>query len=336
MKRILAILISLTLLFFCGCEESEPEAIITPELTVYYLDVGQADCSLITVDGKNMLIDGGNAEDAPYIIEFLEKKGVTTLDVVVATHGHEDHIGGLGTIIDHFRVGTVYCSVDTYPSVAFSEFLDAVNRQSEITLCKRGMSWTLGSAEILVLWPDGPEKENANNTSIVLNMTYGETSFLFTGDVEKDAEAQFSDEKLKCDVLKVAHHGSDTSTSYRFLREAQPKYAVISCGLNNIYGHPHSETLSILEQADVKVLRTDILGTVKIISDGTGIFVINEQSVTAEVPATHSYYVGNVKTKKFHSPQCPNLPYAKNSVSFESSEEARNHGYSPCKNCNPK
>jgi competence protein ComEC len=282
-----------------------------------------------------MLIDGGNASDAPSIIKFLESKGVNTLDVVVATHGHEDHIGGLGTIIDHFKVGTVYCSVDTYPSVTFSEFLDAVNRQCELTLCTRGMSWKLGSAEISVLWPDAPDKENPNNTSIVLNMAYGKTSFLFTGDVEKDAETQFSDEKLKCDVLKVAHHGSVTSTSYRFLREAQPKYAVISAGANNIYGHPHKETLSILEQADIEVLRTDLMGTVEIVSDGESIYVVNDLTITPEATASLTHYIGNAKTKKFHSPHCANLPIAKNSVSFKTYKEATDNGYSPCKNCNP-
>ncbi len=333
MRKFFAFLLLITLLCCCSCAKQEAPTSDQQGLTVYFIDVGQADCTLISVDGKNMLIDGGNISDGVNIINFLEDKSITTLDVVVATHAHEDHIGGLSAVIDSFNVGTVYSPVDSYSSTQFSEFLDAANRQCGITLCKKDMSWQLGGASFNVLWPSEPEKQHANNSSIVLKMTYGDISFLFTGDVEKDAESQFADESIKADVLKVAHHGSNTSTSYLFLRNAQPQLAVISCGINNSYNHPHSETLEILAQADAQIMRTDQSGTITVTSDGKTFTVNGEtfRKIATPIPA----YIGNLKSKVFHLESCKSLPKAENMKLFSSRQDAVDQGYRPCQNCNP-
>ncbi len=332
MKKLIAII--LTLLLLCGCSQEEKQETPVPqsELEVYFLDVGQADSIFIRVGDKNMLIDGGNVGDGKSIISFLHSKDVTKIDTVVATHAHEDHIGGLSTVIDHFAVSTVYTPTDKYDSVAFNEFLDAADRQCGITLCEKGMSWQLNDAHFTVLWPENPESQHTNNTSIVLKMTFGKISFLFTGDVEKDAEALFTSPEIKSDILKVAHHGSDTSTGYLFLRDASPDIAVISCGTGNSYGHPHDETLNILQQADVTVLRTDLMGTILITSDGETYKIETEESL---LPTPVLYYIGNKNSLKFHLPTCNSLPSQKNAVILSTRKDAIDKGYTPCQGCKP-
>lgn len=342
LKKFIAILISLILIISCGCFPLESQ-MEKDNLYVYFIDVGQADCALISLNGKNMLIDGGNADDGPSIISFISRLGISTIDTVVATHPHEDHIGGLSTIIDAFNVNTVYSPVDFYNSVYFRELEDAANRQCGITLCEKGFSWKLDSADVSVLWASDDE-ENTNNTSIVLKLIYKNVSFLFTGDIESDGEANILKDTpdLDANVLKVAHHGSSTSTSYYFLRSAMPQLAVISCGKDNSYGHPHKETVEKLNQADVKSVRTDEEGTVTVVSDGTQFYFYTENSNSVEyfdylnpTPVAVSHYIGNKKSKKFHLPSCSGLPNEKNSIKLFSREQALAEGYSPCGTCNP-
>ena len=167
---------------------------------------------------------------------------------------------------------------------------------------------------------------DTNDTSLVLRIDYGATSFLLTGDMEADAERDLvnSGANLKVDVLQVGHHGSSTSTSYVFLNAVLPEMGIISCGVNNKYGHPHEETLSILRDAGVNVYRTDLLGTITIGSDG--------QNYTVGSTAQQAY-IGNVNSKKFHLPTCPNLPAEKNQILFSSYDEAVAAGYTPCSTC---
>ena len=183
-----------------------------------------------------------------------------------------------------------------------------------------------------------------NNTSLVLRIDYGSTSFLLTGDMEKTAETDLvnSGANLKADVLQVGHHGSSTSTGYLFLNVVLPEMGVISCGTGNKYGHPHEETLSILRDAKVDVYRTDLQGTITIGSDGQNFTVgtehfVPDSQLNPTDPSSSSTaqqaYIGNVNSKKFHLPTCPNLPAEKNQVLFSSYDEAIAAGYTPCASC---
>ena len=240
-KGIPALLLTLSLLL-CGCRLL-PERIPPAGLTVHFIDVGQADCALLESSGEYMLIDGGNREDGRLVVSYLEQQGVEELAAVVCTHAHEDHVGGLPSVLAVYPTHAVYAPTRTYASKVFDDFVYYADQQRlEITIPSPGDSWTLGETSVTVL---GPVQSYAdpNDTSIILRVEYGDTSFLFTGDMETSAENDMLDYwgsrmSWETDVLKVGHHGSDTSTGYRFLNEVDPDYAVISVGKGNSYGHP--------------------------------------------------------------------------------------------------
>ncbi|MEG1107779.1 MAG: ComEC/Rec2 family competence protein [Oscillospiraceae bacterium] len=237
---------------------------------VHYIDVGQADCSLIICDDKAMLIDGGNVGDRELVYSYLEKLGLKKLDYLVCTHAHEDHVGGLVGALRYAECGTVLAPLKSYDSNAFDDFLDALDAKNlELSVPETGYSFKLGTAVVEIL---GPQRkyENINNTSLVLRISYGESVFLFMGDAERESEDDIleSDFDLRATVIKIGHHGSETSTGYRLLYECEPKVAIISCGLDNKYGHPHDAVLSRLRDADIKSFRTDLDGTIICESDG--------------------------------------------------------------------
>lgn len=251
----------------------EEEAVLIPEdssFEVHYIDVGQADAALVLCDGEAMLIDGGNSGDSSLIYSYLKQRSVNHLDYIVATHGHEDHVGGLSGALNYATVDKAYCAVTSYDSDAFRDFVKYLEKQNKsITVPKVGESFALGSANVQIVGVDSTASD-PNNTSIVLRVLYGDTSFLFTGDAEREAEQAILDSgyEIGSTVLKVGHHGSETSTSYVFLREVAPEYAVISVGKGNSYGHPTEDALSRLRDADVKVYRTDLQGSIVCSSDG--------------------------------------------------------------------
>lgn len=252
---------------------------------VHFIDVGQADAALVLCDGKAMLIDGGNKADSNLIYTYLSKHGITHLDYVIGTHAHEDHIGGIPGALQIATVGTVYCPATSYNSQAFKNFVNAVtNRGSSITVPTKGTTFNLGSATCTILAVN-TNKKDPNNSSIVMRIVYGETSFLFTGDAEREVEQALlnSGAPLKSDVLKVGHHGSETSTSYQFLWEIMPQYAVISVGTGNTYGHPTDAVLSRLRDADVTTFRTDMQGDILCVSDGQNITFTPSRNVGANV-----------------------------------------------------
>lgn len=250
---------------------TEPD--VTPDdssFAIHFIDVGQADAALVLCDGKAMLIDGGNAADSNLMFTYLKKHNITHLDYVIGTHAHEDHIGGIPGALQFATVDTVYCASTTYTTKAFKNFVSAVTKQGKsITVPTVGTTFRLGSAECTILAVN-TEKGDLNNTSIVMRIVYGETSFLFTGDAEREVEQFLLDSgaTLKSDVLKVGHHGSNSSTTYPFLREVMPEYAVICVGTGNTYGHPTEDTLSRLRDAEVKTFRTDKQGDILCQSDG--------------------------------------------------------------------
>lgn len=256
-------------------QEAEPIP-ENPDFSVVFLDVGQADAALVLCEGKSMLIDGGNVADSDIIYTVLEKREISHLDYVVCTHAHEDHVGGLPAALHACTVGTAYSPVTEYDSACFRTFVRTAEEQgTALTVPEPGDSFRLGSARVDILACD-PDATETNNTSIVLKVIYGETSFLFTGDAEYEVEEELlsAGEDLSATVLKVGHHGSDSSTSYRFLNEVMPQYAVISVAKKNNYGHPSETVLSRLHDAGATVLRTDELGDITLVSDGKTVEVL--------------------------------------------------------------
>lgn len=220
-----------------------------------------------------MLIDGGNPSDSSLIYSYLRDHGVAHLDYIICTHAHEDHVGGLAGALNYSTVGRVYSLVTDYDLRAFGSFIKYLDKQNkEVTVPSHGDRFTLASAKCQII---GPIKDSSilNNTSIVLKVKYGGTSFLFTADAEQEEERDIMNAgyDISCDVLKVGHHGSETSTRYLWLREAAPSYAVISSGKNSPYGHPSEDVLSKLRDGDVIVYRTDMQGHIICNSDGSEI-----------------------------------------------------------------
>ena len=311
---------------------------------MHFLDVGQALSVLVECDGQYMLYDGGNVDDGSMVVSYLQKQGVEELQYVFCSHAHEDHVGGLAAALAFFPANHVYSPVTEASTKCFQDFVKYTQQQGlQVEVPTVGTVWQLGGATVTMLGPVAQYNET-NDTSIVLRVDYGATSFLLTGDMESDAERDLvnSGANLKADVLQVGHHGSSTSTSYLFLNAVLPEMGVISCGVNNKYGHPHEETLSILRDAGVDVYRTDLLGTVVIGSDGQNYTIRTDKNATdAELnptaPAASSTaqqtYIGNVNSKKFHLPTCPNLPAEKNQILFSSYDEAIAAGYTPCSTC---
>lgn len=341
-KRFFALLLALSLLLSgCVIQISVPQETAPGEgLTIHFIDVGQADCALLECDGEYMLIDGGNRDDGQLVVSYLQQQGVEELTAVVCTHAHEDHVGGLPSVLAVYPTQAVYAPTNTYASKVFDSFLYYTDQQRlSVTIPTPGDELTLGGATLTVL---GPVKSypDANNTSIVLKLSYGDTFFLFTGDMETQAETDMLDYwegrmDFTCDVLKVGHHGSNTSTSYRLLHEVSPTHGVISVGEGNDYGHPHKEPLSRLKQAGVVVLRTDRLGHVIARSDGETVSFTweNQNAQPEDVVPADSHFIGNKNSKKFHAPGCANLPTEKNQVIFDSYQDAIDAGFSPCGSC---
>lgn len=252
-------------------EDSEK---VSGELKVHFIDVGQADSILITQGESSMLIDAGNNGDGNLVKSYIAQQGITKLDYVVGTHVHEDHIGGLDYVINAFKIGKVYFPRDTSSTVTFRDFITAVkNKNLKLTAPKVGETFMLGDAKCQIIAPNSSEYEDANDYSIVIRVTYGEKSFIFTGDADNQSENEMvaNGLNLKADVLKVGHHGSSYSTSIPFLNKVSPKYAVISVGEDNKYGHPSLSTMDTLKSRNIPVYRTDESGTIVATCDGHSI-----------------------------------------------------------------
>lgn len=244
---------------------------VSGDLKVYFVDVGQGDCILITNKDKNMLIDAGNNEDGAKLVTYFQSLGIEEFDYVVGTHAHEDHIGGLDNIINEFKIDTFYMPDVATTTKTFEDVVTALeNKSLAFETPEIGDTFKLEDASFKVLYV-GNDGKDLNNTSIVLKMTYGSNSFLFTGDATSTVEKKILDQDLKSDVLKVGHHGSQYSSTNAFLKAVDPKYAVIQVGKNNTYKHPRQETLDKLSKLNVKVYRTDTDGTVIATTDGSKI-----------------------------------------------------------------
>jgi len=301
------------------------------ELDVHFLNVGQGDCVLIVCDGEAMLIDGGPSSASQMVYSYIRQR-VEELDVVIATHPHDDHIGGLSAALNAVPVGVIYSPVSGWGSICWANMVKYAKAQgTPIVVPSEGDAISLGGAVVSIIhcWPEAWEE---NDMSIVLRVDYGETSFLFTGDAEiMSEEMMLSDEMpLRADVLKVAHHGSRYSYSPEFLAAVKPKWAAISCGEDNAYGHPHEKVLQVLSQ--VTILRTDQLGTIVFHSDGVALSMEAGMVTTADVE-----YIGNRKSMKFHRLECESVKdmAKKNKLPLSSREDAIKMGLQPCGRCKP-
>ena len=238
-------------------------------LKVHFIDVGQADSILIEQNNEYMLIDAGNNEDGQLLVNYFNNLGITSFKYVFGTHAHEDHIGGLDDIIENFTIENFYMPEVITTTKTFEDVLDALEaKQVAFQTPKISDELTLKDSKIKVLSILNDD-EDLNDTSIVLRLKYGTTSFLFTGDASSTIEKNILNKEIQSDVLKLGHHGSRYSTSKEFLKKVSPTYAIISVGKNNSYNHPHSEVFKRLNEQNVKIYRTDEQGTIIAESNGT-------------------------------------------------------------------
>ncbi len=308
-------------------------------LTVHFLDVGQADSTLLVSDGEAVLIDAGNRDDAAFITGYLADQGIDHLKYIVFTHPHEDHIGSGEAVIAAVDVDRIFM-MDGYDEGVEGYLKRAIDDQGiETTAPEPGDTAQFGECRIDFLGPVS-EHDDENDNSICLKVTHGDTCIMFTGDTGSSSERELieSGADLEADVFQAGHHGSSTSNSYYFLREVNPRYVVISCGKDNMYGHPHEEALSRFNDLGAEVFRTDEQGTVIATDDGSHI-TFNCKGKKADREYTEDQqeanYIGNVNSKKYHLPSCSGLPDEKNRVYFISVENAESAGYEPCGRCHP-
>ncbi len=286
-RKLLILLLSVSLL--AGCEAGYERSKNTQSfhtvhsdgwqagsLLVEYIDVGQGDSSFsIFPDGKVMLIDGGEVGQGDTVLEAMKKYNIQKIDFLVATHPHSDHIGGLAEVLLKMPTEKVIlpriADEDVPTTLAYENLLDAIyESHAEVVEAKAGLElYKKNNLSVTCLSPTQGSKKNLNNYSAVIRISYGDTSFLFMGDAEKSVEKQLlkSGQELCSDVLKAGHHGSNTASSEEFLQAVLPKYAVISAGTGNSYGHPHAETLKRLQKVKAEVFRTDKQGSITAISN---------------------------------------------------------------------
>jgi len=245
-------------------------------LEVYFLDVGQGDSEILRFGDKTMLIDAGTNASTSTLLADIKSLGINQFDFVIATHPHEDHIGGLDAVINNFTIGKLYMPKVVTTTKTYMDVLTAIkNKGYMVTSPIPGSTFYFGDAQCIILAPKSQTYDDVNNYSIVIKITYGTTSFLFTGDAQSISEQEMLTKgfNLKADVLKVGHHGSSSSTSPEFLKTVSPRYGVIEVGSGNDYGHPAQVTLNKLAAANVKVYRTDLNGIIIFKSDGVGLTV---------------------------------------------------------------
>lgn len=269
---------------------SIPEEFKNSEVRVHYIDVGQGDSIFIEAGPKTILIDAGEKEYGQKVSDYISELGYDKLDIVIATHPHSDHIGGLPEVLGNFEIGTVIMpkiADDMVPTTKVYEKLLAIISDKNIKAAAASDSlsfvWSDSAGEKImfrILGPVTDKYKDLNNYSVVSKLTYNDVSFLFTGDMEDSAEEDliYSGADLKATVLKVGHHGSSTSSSPAFLKKVSPLAAVIQCGKDNSYGHPHEETLEKLSKYTDKIYRTDENGTILIITDGKTVVAVKEKN----------------------------------------------------------
>lgn len=244
------------------------------EMTVHFLDVGQGSSTFIQSEGHNMLIDGGDRSSSSFVVSYLQKQGITSLDYVLVSHYHADHLNGIVGVLNAFDCKTVICPDYEADTKLFHSFCSIIEEKGITRVYPSpGDSFTLGGADFTIISPTSYDYSNENNNSIGIRIVNGQDSFLFTGDAEAESEEDFCKLPLplSSDVYTAGHHGSASSTTWSLLERVLPEYVVISCGRDNSYGHPHEETMEKLEAVGAKIFRTDTQGTIVAVTYGDGI-----------------------------------------------------------------
>ncbi|MDR0470753.1 MAG: MBL fold metallo-hydrolase [Nitrososphaerota archaeon] len=323
------------------CPPCDPPPEKPTDLQVIVFDVGQADCTLLKMDDHAMLIDAGNTGQDALVLGYLAEYDVTTLDYLVATHPHADHIGSMPSVVRTMeRIDTVLMPDKGHTTQIYGDLMDAIDEKGiPIKIPTPGEVFQWGAARVEVLAPNSPTYRNddLNEYSIVLRVEYGDTSFLFTGDAGEISESEQLDRGflLKSDVLKVGHHGSRGSSTQQYLDAVAPSYAVICCGAGNPYGHPTPEALGRLAGVGAEIYRTDQNGTITFTTNGTTIKI-----TTTPTPPPPHLYIGHKNNLVVHLYTCSSLPSPQNQVYFDPDtlEEAIDAGYNPhaaCTNYSP-
>ena len=254
--------------------QKAPPAPVEGQAEFHFIDVGQGDAALIRTSAGNVLIDAGTNDAEEELVAYLKAEGITELAYAIFTHPHEDHIGGADAVLDYCEVKNVILPDVTTNTVVYTRMMDAVEAEgATVIIAVPEAVYTVGDLKLTILAPIGKDYADMNNTSVVLRADFGGSSVLYTGDAEDVSEEEMLERyrlngKLDCDLLKVGHHGSENSSTEAFLDVVTPELAVISCGEGNKYGHPTQETLARLNERQVTYWRTDLLGSIVVISDG--------------------------------------------------------------------
>lgn len=345
-KKVISVIamVLITITILIGCEESTITTDFPQDnLMIHYIDVGQGDSTLIMFPNNEVaLIDAGTRAGKEDLVQYLKDFKIKKIDYLIGTHPHEDHIGGLPEVIRNFEIGKIYLPNKINNTQIFEELLKEIkNKNLKISEGKTGVK-IIDSGD-LKFYTISPSKEykDINNNSIVTKIIYKDFSTLIAGDAEKEAESDMIKEghNLKANVLRVGHHGSNTSSTEEFLDKVDPSYAVISLAKDNTYGHPDKEIIDSLEKRSIISLRTDELGTIVLQTDGkkiTWLDNITEKIViddTKELENKEENYIGNMNSKTFHAEGCNSLPKKENQIIFTSKEEAINEGYKPHSVC---
>ena len=341
-------------------ESIKIEDVVTPlynDLKAYFIDVGQGDCAFIELPtGETMLIDAGNAGNGTDIVNFIKGKQYSDINYVVATHPHADHIGGMAEVLSSFEIGKMYMPKKAHNTKVYDELLDTIeNENIALYTAKAGVNIsTNGRVTIDLIAPVSDSYSNLNNYSAVVKITYGDTVFLFMGDAENEVEREIlnNDVNVDADVLKVGHHGSHSSSSQSFISAVSPNAAVISAGSGNQYGHPHDETLALLNKADIDIYRTDEVGTICITADShkkitvdkkastvkenappVAVPSVQQQETTKSSGGSGDVIVYTTRTGEcYHRGSCSSLSKSQ----FETTvAQAQADNYRPCKRCKP-
>lgn len=335
-------------LFLTGCADlgipnpNNNENNYENDLVTHFIDVGQGDSSLIEFpNGQVALIDGGPRSNSKELIKYLKSTNINKIDYLIATHPHEDHIGGLPEVLRNFKVENIYMPDRIASTKIFEDLLKEIERQNlSIDIAESG-DYIIddGDLKFYFLGPVRNNYEKTNNYSIVSKIEYKDNSVLITGDAEKESEKDMLDKNLnvKSEVLRVGHHGSRTSSTKDFIKKVSADYYIISLGKDNEYNHPHKEVMATLDSTSRPVYRTDELGTIVMVADGTRIEFKDidklEEDKTLNLKEEKGTYIGNVNTKTYHKETCSYLPKEENRIYFESKEEAEKNGYEAHSNC---